>query len=104
MIGEDSSEYFPPQKITAIYKNIVGLRHKGQDLALIFHAIAETPGYIIRQANEIILFKTGDNWEHVKDRFPVHQQEMVKEAFDFVNTHPNKYIWKRIILQKTGTL
>lgn len=104
VIGEDASEYLPPQKIQAIYKNVVGLRHKGQDLALILHAIAETPGYIIRQLNEIVLFKTGDNWEHVKDRFPVHQQEMVEEIFNQVNRDPFKYAWKRVILQKTGTL
>ena len=104
VVGEDSSEYMPPQKIQAIYKLVVGLRHKGIDLALIFHAIAETPPYIIRQANEIILFKTSDNWENVKERFPLHLQDYCEKIFNEVNTSTNKFTFKRMILQKTGTL
>lgn len=104
VVGEDASEYMPPQKIQSIYKLVIGLRHKGIDLALIFHSIAETPPYIIRQANEIILFKTSDNWENVKDRFPEHQQDYCKKIFDQVNKSDFKYTFKRMILQKTGTL
>lgn len=104
VIGEDASEYLTQVKNMTLYPLLIGLRHKGIDVILVFHSLAETPRYVIRQANEVILFKTGDTWNDCKDRIPEQHEEIVKKAFDRVNNHPNQYHWERIILMKTGTL
>lgn len=100
---EDAGESMKAQKDEDTFGVVIGLRHKHTDLVQIFHSIADTPPYVIRQLNEMILFKTGDSWSKVEDRFPDFIREEAKRIFDEVNNSPNPYAWGRIILQKTGT-
>lgn len=103
VVGEDASEYCGPQRDMKIYPMLIGLRHRGIDLVLVFHSINETPRYIIRQTNDFVLLKTGDNISEVIDRFPEDRQSEVRAAFKRVNQHPDRYYWERITLLKTGT-
>ncbi|MES3019389.1 MAG: hypothetical protein V4721_16500 [Bacteroidota bacterium] len=101
---EDAGEDLSSQKNTDVYGNIIGLRHKATDWLGVFHSGADTPPYILRQMNEIVLFKTGDNWSKIADRFPDDKVEEVKKWFEWVNQSENKFAFKRIILRATGTL
>lgn len=105
VIHEDTSNCFTAQKDMDVFPNFIALRHPdhNNDFTGVFHSILDCPPYVIRQLNEIFLFKTNDVWKMVKDRFPTHLQDIVKAAFDRVNAHPDQYYFERIILQKTGT-
>lgn len=104
IIHEDAGNALGPQKDDALFRNLIGLRHKATDLIFVFHSLADTPAYVMRQLNEIILFKTGDSWSKVADRPPDDKVEEVKAAFEFVNQSPNRFAWKRVILRPTGTM
>lgn len=104
IIHEDAGTMLGPQKNEDLFRMLISLRHKATDLNFVFHSLLDTPPYVIRQLNEMILFKTGDNWKSCKDRIPDDKQEEVHQAFDQVNTDPSQFAWKRIILRKTGTL
>lgn len=104
VVGEDASNYLTPQQDMDIYPNLIGLRHPdhNMDFTGITHSIYRTPGYIIEQANEVILFKTGDVWNKCTDRIPDNVKEEFKKAFDEVNADPDPYAYRRIIISKTG--
>lgn len=104
VVHEDAGVALGAQKNPKLFKNIIGLRHKETDLVKVFHALKEVPPYIMRQLNDLILFKTGDNWKDVADRFPDDKVEEVRKAFEFVNSSPNRHIFKRITLRATGTI
>lgn len=104
IVHEDAGEVITAQKNEKLYAMLIGLRHKATDLVFVFHSIADVPKYIMRQLNEIVLFKTGDNWDDIKDRFPDDKVEEVRQAFERVNNHKDNFYFERIILRKTGTL
>jgi len=104
IVHEDAGTMLTPQKNNELFKMLTSLRHKETDLILVFHSLLDTPPYVIRQLNEIILFKTGDNWVSARERFPDDRREEMKIAFDQVNGDASQWAWKRIILRKTGTL
>lgn len=104
VIAEDATGFLTPQVDTDIFSVIVGLRHPDHDVDILFilHAISRTPMYIIEQLDEIILHKTGENWENIKDRIPFVIREEFKAAFIKVNTDPDPFAKARIIIKKTG--
>ena len=104
IVHEDAGTMLGSQKNDKLFKMLISLRHKATDLVLVFHSLMDTPPYVIRQLNEIILFKTGDNWTSARERFPDDKQEEIRQAFDQVNNSESQWAWKRIILRKTGTL
>lgn len=104
IVHEDAGTMLTSQKNDKLFKMLISLRHKATDLMFVFHSLMDTPPYVIRQLNEIILFKTGDNWASARERIPDDKQEEVRLAFDQVNQSENQWAWKRIILRKTGTL
>lgn len=105
IISEDATNYLGEKPNKAIMPNLIGLRHPTHnvDIIMITHSLMDTPKYIIRQCNEIILHKTNDVWHDVKGRFDLKKDE-VEKAFNFVNNSSNPYEWERIILHKTGTI
>lgn len=105
VVHEDGSNCFTPQKDMDVFPNFIALRHPdhNNDITSVFHSLLDCPPYLMRQFNEVFLFKTNDVWKFVKDRFPDHLQDEAKAAFDRVNAHQNQYYFERIILQKTGT-
>ena len=107
VIAEDASNYFKPQKEEDIFKNFIALRHPDHDvdISLVFHSIMDTPDYVIRQLNEIILFKTGDSWDKdCSKKIPQHQRDAFKEVFDDVNSDPDPRAWRRFVFLKTETV
>ncbi len=105
VVSEDASTYLTPYPDKEIYPNLIALRHKDHNVDLIFvaHALRRVPPYLIEQLNEIVLFKTGDSWEKIKDRFPDNKVEEIKKAFDEVNGDPNPHAKRKITILKTGT-
>ncbi len=104
VVSEDSSNWAGPhedKKITAV---LVSLRHPDHDadLTFIFHVVYRVPDYIFEQLHEVILFKTGENWDSFKHMIPEEKLEMFKEAFERVRDHPSLYYFERIILKKTS--
>lgn len=105
IVGEESDQYLKAQKNEELFKNLLALRHPEQDndIVLISHSIMDTADYVIRNCNEIILLKTGDNWSKVKDKFPSSKQREAFEKFNMVNAHESLHHWERIIIIKSGT-
>lgn len=102
IIGEDAADYLTPTEDKDLTKILTQLRHKGMDLNLIFQDIMAAPRYIIRKCNEIILFKTDDRWEMVKDRFSELKEQEVYEAWKRVNEHPHPRYSERIVINETS--
>lgn len=104
IISEDASVYLTPQKNMKIYPNLISLRHPDYDcdIILVAHAVQDMPEYIIRQANEIVLFKTGDNWKTIRDRFPDHVRAEAERIFNEVNNSEDPHIFRRIIIRSTN--
>lgn len=104
VICEDASRFLTPHRNQHIYDILCGLRHINCDWYGITHTIQETPGYIIRQLNEFVFFKTGDNWKMVADRFPGQLQPMAEKLFYDVND-PARVDWYRraLTIIKTGS-
>jgi hypothetical protein len=102
IVAEDATGFLTPQPDREIYPMLVGLRHPDHDVDIlgITHAVYRTPAYIIEQADEMILFKTGETWDKVQMRIPDHLKEEVKEAFIRVNGSPDQFARERIILKK----
>lgn len=105
IVAEDASNFLTSQKDEVIFPNLVALRHPDHDVDIVFttHSISETPKYIFRQLNEVILFKTGDTWEDAETRIPDDKKEEFRTKFKIVNEHEDNFHFERIILQKTGT-
>lgn len=105
IVSEDASNYLGPQRDKDIFPNLIALRHPDHncDIIMVTHSLMDTPSYIIRQSNEIILFKTGDAWDKVEDRFPDHVRAEAEQKFHAINTSDNQYIWDKIVILKTGT-
>lgn len=105
VVSEDASNYLTPQKNMKIFPILIALRHDDHDDDIIFvtHSIADTPKYIIRQCNEILLFKTGDVWDDVKGRFDLDVRDQAEKAFNEVNNSSFQYIFRKIVILKTGT-
>jgi hypothetical protein len=105
IVSEDASNYLGEKRDKIIYPNLIALRHPDHDvdITMVTHSVQDTPAYIIRQCNEIFLFKTGDSWSTIRDRFPDHVREQAERIFNEVNNSDYQYIWRRIIILKTGT-
>lgn len=107
IISEDATNYLGDKPNRSIMPNLIGLRHPKHDVDIIMvtHSLMDTPKYIIRHANELILKKTGDVWNDVKGRFEQKREE-VFQAFTKLNDpkNPFPYDWERIVIHKTGTL
>lgn len=105
IISEDASNYLTPNKNMAIFPNLIALRHPTHncDIVMVTHSLMDAPSYILRQCNELVLFKTNDVWKKVYDRFPDHIQSKAEIFFNQINTSDNQFIWKRIVILKTGT-
>lgn len=105
VLAEEADQYLKAQKDEALFQILTALRHVEHDLdfASVFHSIQYTPDYVINNCNEMILFKTGDNWSKVRDKFPTNKIEEAERIFNEVNKHPDPFYWDRIIINKTGT-
>lgn len=105
IVAEEASMFCTPQMNKAIYNPMIALRHidHNVDISYVFHSMKRVPDYMREQLNEIILFKTGDVWDNVAGKFPEHIRDEAEEKFNEIANSDNQYIWKRIILQKTGT-
>jgi hypothetical protein len=103
VICEDSSNFLTAQKNNDIYGILIGLRHINVDLVMITHSIMDTPGYIIRQLNEFVFFKTGDSWKDVADRFPDFVRSIAEAKFLEVMNHPLQYFCRVLTIHKTGS-
>jgi len=105
VVAEDASNFLTAQKNEKIYPNLIALRHPDHDVDIVFitHSLSETPKYIFRQLNEVILFKTGDTWDDAEVRIPDDKKEIFKKKFISVNQDKDQYACRRIIIQKTGT-
>jgi ABC-type sugar transport system ATPase subunit len=101
IICEDATAFLTPNVDKEIFAIITGLRHPDHDVDIIFvtHAIYRTPSYIIEQLDELILFKTGETWDKVQIRIPDNLKEEVKAAFIEVNSSPDFYAKKKILLR-----
>lgn len=104
VIADDSSDYLTMHLDKAIYSNVIGLRHKDNDLYAIMHAVQRIPDYIREQANDLVLYKTGDILERCIERIPESKRDEFKIVFNQVNSDPDPHAWRRMILRKTGTL
>lgn len=105
VLCEDAGHYLPERKDDEIYSNLIALRHPDHDIDITFttHNITETPKFLLRNANEVILFKTGDNWKDCRDRIRDDKVDEFEKAFIEVNADPDPHAWRRITLLKTGT-
>lgn len=101
---EDAGHYLPDKKDDDIYSNIISLRHPDHDIDIGFttHAISETPRFILRHSNELLLWKTGDNWKDVQDRIRNDKIEEVRKVFDYVNASSDPHEFDRVVLNQTG--
>ncbi len=93
IVSEDASNYLKPSMDMDIYPSIISLRHPEHNVDILFvlHALRRLPPYVAEQLNKIILFKTGDVWDKIKDRFPDNQVDEVKEIFNKVNNSSNPH-------------
>jgi energy-coupling factor transporter ATP-binding protein EcfA2 len=101
IICEDATAFLTTQRDDEIFAIITGLRHPDHDCDIIFvtHAAYRTPAYIFEQADELILFKTGETWDNIKQRIPDSKKEEVKAAFMEVNADPSQWAKKKILLK-----
>ena len=72
LILEDANAYLPTNKdANKDWWNIlVSMRHKGIDCICTYHSVARVPPYLYEMVNDIILFKTSENPERMKNKIP----------------------------------
>lgn len=104
LVAEDTSEYLTHTKNMTVYPLLIKLRHLGVDVIMVFHSLADTPKYVLRQCNEVILFKTGDVWKDCVDKITEDKVEEFEKKFFTVKNHTNQFHWERIVIMKTGTI
>lgn len=104
VIVEDASNWAKPHENKLITRVLTALRHPDHDVDVIFvfHQIYRIPMYIFESLHEIVLFKTGDRWDDIKDMFPENVREMAREAFYRVQNHESKHYCERIVIKKTS--
>ena len=94
---DDATPYIPKQDYEPLLTLLTGVRHKRLDVMFSFHQLWTTPLQIVRNTQEIILFKTGES-EDMGDLARFRHGDRIKEAFIRVKNHPDKHHFERIKL------
>ena len=69
IVYEEATSLFGYQRDDATASVITRSRHKGTCLIFSFHSFADVPRYIARNADFLVIFKTGDVHEDVAKKF-----------------------------------
>lgn len=68
IIFEDSTAFMSGKIETEIKKIVVKKRHSNNNIFFLFHSIQDTPPFIFRLSNFIILFNTNDLQSQIKQK------------------------------------
>lgn len=69
IVYEEATSMFGYQRDQTTAEVLTRSRHNGTVVFFCFHSVADIPRYIARNADFLILFKTGDDIEDVKTKF-----------------------------------
>lgn len=86
LVFEDATGELSGKAEKNIKRLIVAKRHKRNNLIFLFHSIEDTPPFLFRMSNYIVLFKTGDLLESVERKAPI-----LKKSFEKIKNLPFLY-------------
>ena len=69
IIFEDATGFLRGRQQPEIIKQIISKRHTGNNYIMLFHAIENVPPELMRIANFVFIFKTGDNLHSINKKF-----------------------------------
>lgn len=94
---DDLTSFVPQQKDEDLTELMVSVRHSRLDMILVFHQLWRVPPYILDNAQQLVLFKTGESTDK-KDlaRFP--HSHRVLDAFKRVAGNVNRHHYEVVPL------
>lgn len=66
---------------------IIGIQHKNNILVFIFHSLSDAPAYILRLSRFVVLLKTNDEAEVIKQSRPKFFKFMNKEGDQYIDVN-----------------
>ena len=99
VVFEDATAYINPIVQPEIRKMLVSRRHRNLDLVFTFHSLNRVPKMLYEMTNYLVLGKTNDGIENGGTLQKVPNFELVKEAWQRVQDHPNRFHYETIAIQ-----
>jgi hypothetical protein len=94
IIFEDATKYVNTKLEENLKRLLIDSKQKNNDIVFIFHYLMAIPNDLVRIADYLVLFKTGENFSnYLRNKFPHPDIERVfKEVQESKNFHYNKTI------------
>jgi len=99
IVFEDASGYIKSQEHKPLMALMTGVRHRKLDILFIFHQLWRIPPFVMDQAQELVLFKTGEAQDKGDVKKFRHGDRIMK-AFEEVEKNPNVHHFE--IVKLTG--
>ena len=78
IVYEEATSMFGYQRDQTTAEVLTRSRHNGTVAFFCFHSVADIPRYIARNADFLILFKTGDDIEDIKTKFGRGEEKLIQ--------------------------
>lgn len=98
LVMEDCKRYIDPVVQKPIRQGIIEHRNRNIDIVMMFHTLKDVPPYVCSMHNDIILFKTNENVDRVRqDKFSNWDQ--LAEAHHRIMNHKSPFYNEVVNLQ-----
>lgn len=98
IVLEDANFYLNSARNEMLWRMLVQARHRGTDIVLTFHSLARIPPYVYEMMNDLVLFKTSENIDRIKNKIPNFQ--IIDTEKNLINKHSNNYYFKVLKLMQ----
>lgn len=95
VVFEDATKHIDRTLTKPMRKFVLDTKQKNVDLVFIFHSLTAVPPELIRVADLLTLFKTGDSKRRVEQKY---DNPEVTQLFESVQSHSSKYHNETIFL------
>ncbi len=98
IIFEDATSYIAGGVLPMWWRRVpADSKQKNQDIYFVFHALMQVPPDLVRLANFVVLFKTGEEFNNtVRNKYPF---PTLHEAYHKVQKSSNKYAHESVRIQ-----
>lgn len=101
LIFEDATGELSGKAEKNIKRLIVAKRHRRNNLIFLFHSVEDTPPFLFRMANFIVLFKTGDLVDSLERKAPYLKNSFEKlQKMSFLYDAKGKRYSPKLIIKK----
>lgn len=101
LIFEDATGELSGKAEKSIKRLIVAKRHRRNNLIFLFHSIEDTPPFLFRMANYVVLFKTGDLIDSIERKAPYLKKSFEKlQNMNFLYDVNGKRYSPKLIIKK----